>query len=325
MNATPIATEFARSPGADSGGPRLASPLSLDPQELYPIRTVSTLTGINAITLRAWERRYALISPHRTDKGHRLYSGADVERIHRITALLDRGVSIGHVRSLIDKQEQANSNAGPASGAWQRYVQQMLSAISRFDESRLEVIYNEILALYPVETMTQQLLVPLLRELGERWRVEASGIAEEHFFLAYMRNKLGARFHHRSRNTSGPLMLCACLPGEHHEIGLLLFALAAHERGFRIISLGANVPMKELPVVVKRTCPETLVLSSSIDPPPELWLEELPGVVAAVDIPVFLGGRTSVRYRDKVLTAGAIPVGADLQQGLRLIAKRLAG
>jgi DNA-binding transcriptional MerR regulator len=298
--------------------------MQAEARELFPIRTVSTLTGINAITLRAWERRYGLISPLRTDKGHRLYSSSDIERINRIVSLLDRGVSVGHVRALLDGEERVVNPSAATGGPWQRYAMQMLSAISRFDESRLEVVYNEILSLYPVETMTQQLLMPLLRELGERWRLEAAGIAEEHFFLAYVRNKLGARFHHRSRNTSGPLLLCACLPGEHHEIGLLLFALAAHERGFRLISLGANMPLKELPTVAKRACPEALILSSSIEPLPEIWADELPAMVTAVDIPVFVGGKTAVRFRDKIISAGAVPVGADLQQGLRLIAKKLS-
>ena len=42
-------------------------------QELFPIRTVSAETGVNPITLRAWERRYGLVNPRRTDTGHRLY------------------------------------------------------------------------------------------------------------------------------------------------------------------------------------------------------------------------------------------------------------
>ena len=62
----------------------------------FPIRTVSSLTGVNAVTLRAWERRHGLIKPHRTPKGHRLYTREDIHRIHRILSLLDAGYAISH-------------------------------------------------------------------------------------------------------------------------------------------------------------------------------------------------------------------------------------
>ena len=64
---------------------------------LYPIRTVSDVSGVNSITLRAWERRYGLFAPKRTPKGHRLYSDKDIQRIHQVLELLAKGVSIGRV------------------------------------------------------------------------------------------------------------------------------------------------------------------------------------------------------------------------------------
>jgi DNA-binding transcriptional MerR regulator len=55
-------------------------------EKLYTIGTVSKLTGVGAITLRAWERRYGLIQPKRKERGHRLYSRAHIDQINRITA-----------------------------------------------------------------------------------------------------------------------------------------------------------------------------------------------------------------------------------------------
>ncbi|NIO40183.1 MAG: MerR family transcriptional regulator, partial [Burkholderiales bacterium] len=85
----------------------------------------------------------------------------------------------------------------------------------------MEEIYNDAMSLYPVDVVNRRLLVPLLRALGERWANQEAGVAEEHFFAAYMRNKLGARFHHRTRHSAGPLLVTACIEGERHEIGLL--------------------------------------------------------------------------------------------------------
>ena len=60
----------------------------------FPIRTVSSLTGVKPVTLRAWERRYQLLTPRRTDKGHRLYSRDDIDRITRLQTLLEQGIPV---------------------------------------------------------------------------------------------------------------------------------------------------------------------------------------------------------------------------------------
>jgi DNA-binding transcriptional MerR regulator/methylmalonyl-CoA mutase cobalamin-binding subunit len=284
----------------------------------YPISTVSTLTGVNAVTLRAWERRYGLIQPQRTKKGHRLYSAEDIKRIREILRLVEEGVSIGQVRAVLDASELPPGEIG-ADNTWGTYRQHMVSAIENFDEAGLEHVYNEAMSLYPVEIVTRRLLVPLLKELGDRWENATGSVAEEHFFGVYMRNKLGARFHHRQGNPQGPRLLVACLPGELHEIGLLLFALSAHDRGFQIILLGADMPLEELPIVVRRAHCDAVVLSGSIEPPDELLGQELPELVRHAGVPVFVGGNTATIHKEKILASGARAVGNDLVLGLREI------
>ena len=290
--------------------------------ELFPIRTVSSLTGVNVITLRAWERRYALIKPVRTASGHRLYRREDIDRIHSAVALLDRGMAISQVRNTL---EHATVSAAPEPGSpWARYLKRMVGAIARFDEDDLEDAYNHAAGVYPIEQVTQELLIPLLKELGRRWETGGLGIAEEHFFGVYLRNKLGARFHHRARSDSGACVLAACLPGEQHEIGLLLFALTAHDHGLRPVLLGANMPLGELAAAIERADCRGVVLSGALTPAPQVLREELPKLVAAAGVPVFVGGMTSVRERDAIVNAGAIPLGNDLSSGVKRIRSALA-
>ena len=218
-------------------------------EKLYTIGTVSKLTGVGAITLRAWERRYGLIRPVRKESGHRLYTRQHIDQINRITALTQQGMRISQIRPEMLESEAADAQSGPDADKWKDYLNSMMAAIISFDEERLEEIYNEALSLYPIGVVTRRLLAPLLVELGLRWENGEGNIAEEHFFAFYLRNKLGARYHHRGRGNQGPLILVAGLPGEHHEIGLLLFALAAHESGYRVLPLGANMPLRDLSVV----------------------------------------------------------------------------
>jgi DNA-binding transcriptional MerR regulator/methylmalonyl-CoA mutase cobalamin-binding subunit len=293
---------------------------------LYPIRTVSQLTGVNAITLRAWENRYGIIEPLRKASGHRLYTQEHIDRVHRIVALLDKGMRISEVRDYLAAEAERQLGAeddGAEADHWQRLKAGMLAAIVRFDEEALEGVYNEALSSYPIRDVTRQLVTPLLVELGRRWSSGEGTVAEEHFFGFYLRNKLGARFHHRSRNSRGPRLVLSCLPGERHEVGLLLLALATNEAGYRPVILGADMPLEELAVAANRTDAAGIVLSGLLELPADLLRRELPALVEAAEVPVFMGGRASVRSLDAVRRCGIEPLGTDVDTGLRKLQERI--
>jgi len=294
---------------------------------LVPIRTLSNLTGVNSVTLRAWERRYELIKPIRTPKGHRLYTMADVDLINQVVTLLGNGMSIGQIRQVLETDKarpEPVREPATAFSPWLNYQDRLLRAIVAFDDGELSEVYHEVLSLYPVDIVTHRLIMPLLRELGERWAQGSGSIAEEHFFSVFLRNKLGARFHHLSRNRQGPKLLAACLPGEQHEVGLLLFALAALDRDYQVLLLGPNTPLLELPPVVERVAVHAIVLSGSADIAATVVEQELLPLCRAVAMPVFIGGRITDRCLDAITAAGAVPLGDDLNLALRGIDAMLA-
>jgi len=292
-----------------------------EPVDLFPIRTVASLTGVNSITLRAWEKRYDLIKPVRTAKGHRLYTQADIDLINEVVYLLGKGIPISQVsHALVNRHAFVDKDEGDA---WHPFLIRMISAVKNFDEYALDDIYNEVLAIYPIEIVTYKLVIPLLVELGRRWETAEGSIAEEHFFGVFLRNKLGARFHHGITNVYGPRLLAACLPGETHDNGLLLFALSAQSRGLRVTLLGNNMPLAELPVAAARSKTEAIVLSGSVNLDLNKLLHTIAQLVQAVAIPVFIGGKTSTIYFDDIVRAGAIPLGDDITQGIKRITSDL--
>ena len=293
-------------------------------EKLYTIGTVSKLTGVGAITLRAWERRHGLIKPVRKESGHRLYTRAHIDQINRITALTQQGLRISQITpEMLESDPGSGAAEGGKGEIWRDYLNSMIAAIISFDEDRLEEIYNEALSLYPIGVVTRLLLTPLLVELGLRWVSEEGSIAEEHFFAFYLRNKLGARYHHRARGNRGPRLLLAGVPGEHHEIGLLLFALAAHESGYRVIPLGANMPLAELgPVARQKNC-AAIMLSGVMELSERTVGKDLPALVNSVAIPVLVGGLSSVYSCDSIGRAGAEALGRDIEHGLQRLAEIL--
>jgi len=291
----------------------------------YNLKVVIRETGLKPDTLRAWERRYGLVIPQRTPKGHRLYTQQDVERIHRIVELLEQGISVGHVKPLLD-QVAGYVTAPSATGegdTWKDHQDRMLSAIEGFDEQALDRSYNDALSLYPLDIVNQRLTSPLLHLLGERWQKRATGIAEEHFFSLYLRNKLGARIHHMNQRGNGALLLLACLPGELHETGLLFFALAAVDAGYRALILGANPPLQQIPAVLDTRPCAAVVLSGSSKPARGVIDSELPDLIDRVKTPVFIGGDTAISHQAKLEQGGAICLGKNITQGLQLINKTL--
>lgn len=287
---------------------------------LLPIRAIAAMTGINAITLRTWERRYGLIQPRRTASGHRLYTHADIEEIRRVVSLMAKGVPISQVGEILATER---STSGRVQHRWQRYIEQILAAVSRFDEADIDRVYDEALSLYSVGAVTRRLILPVLGQLGRRWQSIDGAIAEEHFFATYFRSKLGARLQHRTRHAGGPRLLAACAPGEHHEIGLLLFSLEAHEAGLRTVLLGADTPLKDIALAQRHAGCDAIVVSSSIDPLPALFSEDLPALIRSVSVPVFVGGATSQRHARTITAAGAVALGSDIEHGIELLKDRL--
>jgi DNA-binding transcriptional MerR regulator/methylmalonyl-CoA mutase cobalamin-binding subunit len=286
---------------------------------MLSIKSVCAMTGLNPVTLRAWERRYGLVEPQRTAAGHRLYTQNDVERILRALALTRDGVAIGRVKEALDS-EPAPAAAPADTGRWASYRRRFAAAVAAFDEVALEAIYDEALALHAVDTVDRMLLIPMLKELGERWSKIAGGVAEEHFFSTYARHKIGARFHHRRLLQDGPKILAACAPGEQHEIGLLLFALAAHDAGFRVVLLGANVPFRDMAAAAHRAQCDAVVISNAIQRTAPEFYAGLTDLAEAAGRPVYLGGSAVAACEKEIEAAGAVPLATSIEAAVRRLA-----
>lgn len=214
----------------------------------YDIRTIAEITGMNPITLRAWEQRYQLVVPKRAANGRRIYTQDDLEKISSIIGWVKQGIPISKVQDLLESHAPTQPTfTKKMDASWNAYQSQMLNAIKQFDFQKLDDVYNDLISMYPFYLVLNNLIKPIMIELGDHWKKQQTGIANEHFFSHYVRNKIGARILHLStKRTNKDTLLLACLPNEQHELGLLCFTLHAMENGFNCISLGQNLPIDEL-------------------------------------------------------------------------------
>lgn len=241
--------------------PHAASP---SPEEgIYPIREVSRLTGVNVVTLRAWQRRYGLVQPARTEKGHRLYSEQDIRQIGEILSWLERGVSIGQVKGLLSEPQ-----AQPVSDHWQQTLEQFSQALLAFNQRKAEAELNDLLASYPFELVRSRVLQPLVERLLGLWRERPDGELLQQVWLGWLHTRFARHLIEQEKGMPatlaswgqvGPLDLVWAayeLIGQGHEVQLLGAVEPRHASLLEgravtpwLVLLGAGLGKQELAAV----------------------------------------------------------------------------
>jgi methanogenic corrinoid protein MtbC1 len=222
--------------------------------------------------LRAWERRYGLLRPVRSAGGFRLYSQADLDRVRRMQEHLARGLSAAQAARAAIEDERAAVDGGTALpvGAGETRPRDGLAgaaaaltvALDGFDEPAAHAVLDRLLSTLTVETVLRDVLLPYLRELGERWQRGGASVAQEHFASNLIRGRL-ASLGRGWGHGHGPRAVLACMPGELHDIALLAFGIVLNRNGWRIEYLGASTPLADLVQVATDSRPDLLVLAAA--------------------------------------------------------------
>ncbi|WP_434569776.1 MerR family transcriptional regulator [Pseudomonas sp. Z3-8] len=269
--------------------------MALKSEELFPIREVARVTGVNPVTLRAWERRYGLIQPTRTESGHRLYSLSDIEKVRSILAWIERGVAVSKVGKILARTESVQ----PASrfispdlvradyAQWQQLV---ADAVGNFDDVELDRVYGQIFSSYTAPVVFQDILMPLWRALLQRQH-EFGQTSEWLFFDGFLRSRVMQRLLLK-RDTSSRRVLVSAIAGQCRELELLVTTLfiSKAEVGVRVMTVGQ--PFDELTLICQKIKPLALVLVSNHAPAAELP-KRLNRLAMSLDCPVMLAGDAS--------------------------------
>jgi DNA-binding transcriptional MerR regulator/methylmalonyl-CoA mutase cobalamin-binding subunit len=248
----------------------------------------SQRVGVTPERLRAWEKRYGLLAPDRSEGGFRLYSDADVARVERMLANLDRGASAAEAARLAWEVPVVAERpvAGPVR--LEGEVARLRARLDAFDDAGAHAVLDELLAMFALETVLRDVIVPYLRDLGDRWRTGEVTVGQEHFASNLLRARLLSLAQGWGQGT-GPRVVLAAPPGEQHDLGLIVCGLALSRQGLRVVFLGADSPIDTL-ITTVRTVRPALVLLSTVtlamfdavrDP-----LREL-----SAQVPVYLGAR----------------------------------
>jgi DNA-binding transcriptional MerR regulator/methylmalonyl-CoA mutase cobalamin-binding subunit len=233
----------------------------------HPIKIVAKRTGLTPHVIRVWEKRYATVSPTRSEGNQRLYSDADINRLILLRRVVSAGHSIGTVARLAENQLEglvqpppepthseatatANSAAisivSPSVSVAGSLAEAAFQATVQMDGAALERVLDEASITLGQIGLLNQIVAPLVHRIGDAWRRGELKVANEHLATAVIRTFLGRAARPLAMHHSAPAILVTTPAGQLHELGAILVAACAAAQGWRVLFLGASLPAEEI-------------------------------------------------------------------------------
>jgi len=275
-------------------------------ESLLRIGELSRRSGFSADVIRVWERRYDLLRPTRTDGGYRLYSADDVARLRLMHHYLGRGIPTSQAAGLVHRVQTAALDANPRvpPGDVRKARRVLRDSLERFDDGPADRTLERLLGVFTPGAVLRDVVLPYLREVGERWACGEATIAEEHFASNFLEGWMHTMA--RGWNRSGPYRaVLACIPGERHALGLMAFGLALHDLGWRITYLGADAPVPAIEHAAHAVAANVVALSATQPATLATRLDDLRHLARAHAVAV--GGAGATTSRSEWLASRSLP------------------
>ena len=279
----------------------------------YPVRVVTTRTGLTADVLRAWERRYRAVRPRRSAGGQRLYSDEDVERL----TLLRRATGAGHriaeiarldipaLEALLDDAMRAP--AWPPDEGIDALVATAVAAAERLDGPAIERTLKRGTLALGATALVDHVVSRFLHEVGDRGHAGTLGPAHEHLASEAVRRVLGWATDAYASPPRAPRIVVATPAGELHEFGAVLAGAAALEEGWRVVYLGPNLPAAQIAAAAAQVGARAVALSAVYASAGESPAGALRDVARALPpgTALLVGGAAAVAEEEALRDAGA--------------------
>jgi MerR family transcriptional regulator, light-induced transcriptional regulator len=269
----------------------------------FRIGELSRRSGVSPDLLRAWERRYGLLSPERSPGGLRLYSEEDLLRVQAMQQQLAAGLAAAEAAAVATSRQATEPSANDTTEA----RRELGAALLEFDETRANAALDALIARFSLDTVLADVIVPYLHDLGEQWERGEISVAQEHFASSLLRGRLLGLGRGWGQG-HGPTALLACAPGEQHDLGLIAFGLALRARGWRILYLGPDTPLESLAETTRSAQPDQVVISAVNARSLEATRENLIELARAYPIAVGGAAAAGADLGEDILTLTGSPV-----------------
>jgi len=224
-------------------------------------------TGITVATLRMWQTRYGLGPSLTTPGGHRRYTAGDIQRLNRVTQLRSEGLTTSEaVRAVL---AASHSELGLPPDA-DPVAQHLGAAALELDGPTARRLVGHHLSRGDATATWETVLRPVLAALGDRWSQLRHGIAVEHLLSHVATDLLGNHGDHRAPDVRAANLrgvVLACVPGELHELPLVVLDAALRATGTTTTRLDAPTPPAMLDAALARHPRPVLALHAMLPEP----------------------------------------------------------
>jgi DNA-binding transcriptional MerR regulator/methylmalonyl-CoA mutase cobalamin-binding subunit len=229
---------------------------------MYTIKEAAARTGLSVPVLRAWERRYGVVTPSRTPGGYRVYDEPAIARLRSMRRLIDDGWSPSAAAAAVLAGGDLPAPTTP-SQAGGPLDEQLVDAAAALDANRIEGVLDEMFAAGSYERVVDDHVVPALRGLGAAWADQRIAVASEHVASNAILRRLAASFQASGAASIGDRPIVVGMPpGARHELGALIFATAARRVGLTVVYVGADLPVADWVAAVERSNARAAVIGA---------------------------------------------------------------
>ncbi|WLR53127.1 MerR family transcriptional regulator [Bacillus tianshenii] len=233
----------------------------------YNIKAVSKILGVQAGTLRAWERRYQIIAPKRNEAGHRLYTERHVRILRWLVDKVNQGFTISQAVSLLESNGMDENTGFAEELKGNRLLiaaDELTDALLQFNERRAREILNYAFSIFSLEQVMINVLGSVLLKIGDLWENGKTTTAHEHFASAFLRSQIGSVFQSMPVDPVLPKAVAVCGPNEEHELGLFIFTLFLRRKGYDVLYLGTSIAEDDIYTVLDQVEPRYLFMSCTL-------------------------------------------------------------
>ncbi|HEV2059823.1 MAG TPA: MerR family transcriptional regulator, partial [Solirubrobacteraceae bacterium] len=235
---------------------------------LFRIGELSRRTGVSIDVIRAWERRYGLLNPSRSDSNFRMYTRDDVARLRLMQHYVKQQVAPARAAELVRQAKTASleSNPGIPAADIRKALSVLHESLERFEDAPADQLLRRLVGVFTPGIVFRDVLLPYLRELGARWECGEASIAQEHFASGFLEHWMLGCARRTGRPGSRRAVL-ACVPGEHHSLGLTAFGVVLRDLGWGVTFLGRDVPVAAARSAADAVRADAIVLAAVMPEP----------------------------------------------------------
>jgi len=264
----------------------------------YKIKDLETLTGIKAHTIRVWEKRYALLSPDRTETKIRTYSDADLVKLLNISILYDNGWKISKIAECSEREiKKKVEGLFQGEQSFSAVVSLLIQSMVELDCDTFERVLTNAIQKEGLETVYRNYLVTFLDRIGVLWMVGTITPVQEHFVSNVIRQKLIVETDKLPIVAKRRVDAVLFTPeDEFHEISLLFYNYILKKRNYRTLYLGTNLPISDLKKTLPTINSKSIILSMIANTPEEDYNNYIMHLLEEVQLPIFIGGAMADAY-----------------------------